>query len=81
MGSNSQNDRPTTADNSKEKIIISPTYFMPIPNKGRLEFDFVNIDRPDPHVCQPIRDDLLLDVLVHFHIIYRFFTYWDNLLM
>jgi hypothetical protein len=43
-------------------MIISPRYFYPIPHKGKIEFDFVNIDRPNTLYCQAVSDQRIIDV-------------------
>jgi hypothetical protein len=41
---------------------ISPKYFFPIPSKGKLEFDFVNIERPNPAINRAADYDRIIDV-------------------
>eukprot|EP01038_Epipyxis_sp_PR26KG_P009185 gene9185-12389_t len=46
---------------------ISPKYFYPLPNKGRLEFDFINSCRPSKDMLADIRaidNDQLIDLLL-----------------
>jgi hypothetical protein len=43
---------------------ITPKYFFPIPTKGKLEFDFVNIERPNPAVSRAADYDRIIDVLL-----------------
>lgn len=45
-------------------MTISPKYFVPIPQNGKLEFDFVNIARPNPRTNKPLSDDRVIDVSV-----------------
>ena len=45
-----------------ETIFISPKYFFPIPHRGKLEFDFINIERPNPEVNRPVDHDRIIDV-------------------
>lgn len=45
-----------------EPIFISPKYFFPLPHRGKLEFDFVNIERPDPSINRPADHDRIVDV-------------------
>lgn len=44
--------------------LISPAFCTPIPQRGRLEFDFVNIERPHAKHCHPVHDDVILDCLL-----------------
>jgi len=47
-------------DNPDRKI--HPKYFCPIPKRSRVEFDFINIDRPDREICKALSDDVVIDV-------------------
>ena len=47
-------------DNPDRKI--HPKYFCPIPKRSRVEFDFINIDRPDRQICKALSDDVVIDV-------------------
>jgi hypothetical protein len=58
---------------------ITPHYFYPIPHKGKVEFDFVNIDRPDPAVCRPADHDRIIDVSVLF-IVFVVFPFFECLI-
>jgi hypothetical protein len=49
---------------SMPALTINPRLFCPIPARGRLEFDFVNIDRPDPALCRAVHEDLIIDTLL-----------------
>lgn len=53
----------TTVDPNEERT-ISPKFFYPIPQFGKVEFDFVNIERPDPHVCRATHEDRVIDCLL-----------------
>lgn len=44
--------------------LITPRWFCPIPTKGRVEFDFVHISRPDPILCRAVHEDAVLDALL-----------------
>lgn len=46
----------------QESPTISPKFFFPIPRRGKVEFDFVNIERPNPAYCHPAHEDRILDV-------------------
>lgn len=47
-------------DNPERKI--HPKYFCPIPKRSRVEFDFINIARPDRGICKAVEDDVVIDV-------------------
>lgn len=49
-----------------ESPTISPKYFFPIPHKGRVEFDFINIERPNQLYHHPVHEDRILDVSLIF---------------
>lgn len=43
---------------------ICPKYFMPMPKKGKLEFDFINIARPNMELSMPVPDEYIIDLLL-----------------
>ncbi len=47
-----------------EGRMITPKYFYPIPQYGKAEFDFVNIERPDPNLCRAAHEDKIIDVSI-----------------
>lgn len=53
-----------TKGSTAADMTISPKHYFPIPKHGRLEFDFVNTERPDPATCRPVHEDRLIDVSV-----------------
>jgi Ran GTPase-activating protein (RanGAP) involved in mRNA processing and transport len=51
--------------NTLPECLISPDVFASqMPTRGRLEFDFVDIDRPDYHNCRSVHDDVIIDCLL-----------------
>lgn len=66
LGDTSQNGNWTCfrneyhPDNPDARII--PKYFYPLPEKAKLEFDFINIARPDVSVNRAIGDDVIVDM-------------------
>ena len=50
------------ADNPEVRII--PKYFYPLPLKAKVEFDFINITRPDVQLCRAVSDDAIIDLLL-----------------
>lgn len=55
---------PLPPDTTKEEVCIIPKFFSPIPTRGRVEFDFVNIERPDLYLCRAVHEDRILDALL-----------------
>lgn len=43
---------------------IIPKFFYPMPERAKLEFDFININRPDPQVNRAVSDDTIIDMLL-----------------
>ena len=43
---------------------IVPKYFYPMPEKAKVEFDFVNINRPDVTVNRAVGDDIIVDMIL-----------------
>lgn len=51
-------------------VIITPKTFVPIPEKGRIEFDFVNLHRPEDLVHRrAIHETIIIDALLLGHMI------------
>jgi hypothetical protein len=48
--------------NGPSDMCISPRCYFPIPRHGRVEFDFINTERPDPRSCKPEHEDRFIDV-------------------
>jgi hypothetical protein len=68
LGDTSQNGNWTCFRNEHHfdtpDVRIIPKYFYPLPEKAKLEFDFVNIARPDPQLHRPVSEDTIIDLLL-----------------
>ena len=51
-----------------EHVIPNGAFFHPLPTKGIIEFDFVDVERPDPNIL-PLNDYTLLNIAVESNII------------
>eukprot|EP00981_Chlorochromonas_danica_P002470 scaffold474_cov169-Ochromonas_danica.AAC.5 len=57
---------------------ISFKYLFPIPRKGKIEFDFVSIERPDISLCQPVCDDRIVECLLLSRLLSQDKVEWAN---
>lgn len=68
LGDTSQNGNWTCfrneyhPDNPDARII--PKYFYPLPEKAKVEFDFINIARPDITINRAVGDDVIVDMIL-----------------
>lgn len=63
----------------KGDLKVSPAHFYPIPQKGKIEFDFINIDRPNSTFCRAAPDERVIDVRTrHFHSCYIIIAVADS---
>jgi hypothetical protein len=49
-----------TTDKPEARII--PKFFYPLPEKAKVEFDFINIARPDVSINRAVGDDVIVDM-------------------
>lgn len=52
------------SEHAPDSIRIIPKYFYPLPEKGKVEFDFINISRPDITIHRAVTDDAIVDILL-----------------
>jgi hypothetical protein len=68
LGDTSQNGNWTCFRNEyhpdQPDARIIPKYFYPLPEKAKVEFDFINIHRPDITICRAVGDDVIVDMLL-----------------